>query len=158
MKKTRQIFSRFFLNDRTYSLSDVAQFMAAFYFDMRTIHFLTVGKEFYTLHSLAEELYEKAEEYYDDLVETYLGYNESYTPMYAIPQEWNELRGQTAEGGAEDFDVERVTSIVTTELQNIFDICENIDKSKYSSFVYSKIDSILEYLDKEIYKITQFGK
>ena len=61
------IFSRFFqVQGSVYNLSELAQYMAVFYFNMRTVHFNTTGKNFLELHEYAQELYEQAEDYYDD--------------------------------------------------------------------------------------------
>ena len=148
----RHIFSRFFNEQgRQHTLTDIAKFMAAFYFDMRTVHFCTTGNDFYTYHQLAEELYEKAEEYYDDLIETAIGYNEEIKPMFVIPEAWCNIQ-------ASDISSVETEEIIEKSLMQIFDKLETIAKDRYSSFVYSKIDSMLEYFDKELYKINQNAK
>lgn len=150
--KQRKIFSRFFNEQgRQYSLTDMAKFMAAFYFDMRTVHFCTTGNDFYTYHQLAEELYTIAEMYYDDLIETAIGYDEEIKPMFVIPEAWCNIQASDISGAETE-------EIISKSLMQIFDKLESIAKGKYSSFVYSKIDSMLEYFDKEIYKIKQNAK
>ena len=75
--KKNHIFSRFFINYGKFNLSQLAQYTSVFYFNMRTVHFLTEGENFLEIHEYAQELYEQAEDYYDDLIETSLSYQES---------------------------------------------------------------------------------
>jgi DNA-binding ferritin-like protein len=126
--------------------------MAVFYFDMRTAHFHTQGKEFLELHEYAQELYEQAEDYYDDLVETAISFNETVQPMFVTPGDWI----------PESIDYNRTSSdtisLMLRSVQRLYDCLESITKEVYPSFVYSKIDSMLEWLDKQNYKLQQMSK
>lgn len=132
-----------------YTLSECAQYLAALFFDLRTIHFNATGSEFYTYHSLAQELYEQTEKYYDDIIETALGYDSNIQPMYVLPGDWNFID----ENGALDTEGQVVQTLLLDRLQQIYDILENV--KEYDGMVSSKIDSMLEYYDKEIYKLRQ---
>lgn len=151
--KKYHIFSRFFNSMGSYhSLSELAQYMAVFYFDMRTVHFHTQGKNFLELHEYAQELYEQAEEYYDDLVETAISFNEIVQPMFVTPGDCPPVT-----------DVVNMTptdtiGVMLNGVRTVYDYLESITKEVYPSFVYSKIDSMLEWLDKQNYKLTQMSK
>lgn len=153
MKNTKHIFSRFFTTmANSYTLSELAQYMAVFYFDMRTAHFHTQGKEFLELHKYAQELYEQAEDYYDDLVETAISFNETVQPMFVTPGDCPPVT-----------DVANMTptdtiGVMLNGVRTVYDFLESITKEVYPSFVYSKIDSMLEWLDKQNYKLTQMSK
>ncbi len=152
MKKYR-IFSRFFNSVGSYyTLSELAQYMAVFYFNMRTAHFKTSGDTFLELHEYAQELYEQAEDYYDDLIETALSFNETVQLMFVTPGDWI----------PESIDYNRTSSdtisLMLRSVQRLYDCLESITKEVYPSFVYSKIDSMLEWLDKQNYKLQQMSK
>lgn len=151
LNSSRHINSRFYQNggERFYTLSEVAQYLSALFFDLRTIHFLTTGGEFYTYHALAQELYEQTEDYYDDVVETAIGFDSDVSPMYVLPGDWNFVD----EHGSLSTDGQVVQTLILDRLQKIYDILENVQE--YDSMVSSKIDSMLEYYDKEIYKLRQ---
>ena len=153
MKDTKHIFSRF-LNSVTNSanLSELAQDMAVFYFNMRTAHFKTSGDTFLELHEYAQELYEQAEDYYDDLIETALSFNEQVHPMFVTPGNWEPER---MDYNRNTFDT---ISLMFNSVQRLYDCLESINKEVYPSFVYSKIDSMLEWLDKQNYKLQQMSK
>ena len=151
--KKYHIFSRFFNSvGSLYNLSELAQYMAVFYFNMRTAHFKTSGDTFLELHEYAQELYEQAEDYYDDLVETALSFNETVQPMFVTPGDWI----------PESIDYNRTSSdtisLMLRSVQRLYDCLESITKEVYPSFVYSKIDSMLEWLDKQNYKLQQMSK
>ena len=151
MKK--YISNRFFQSQTSsYNLSELAQYMAVFFFDMRTAHFHTQGKEFLELHEYAQELYEQAEDYYDDLVETALSFNETVQPMYVTPGDCPPIVNVA------DMDATDTVGIMLNDVRIVFDSLESITKEVYPSFVYSKIDSMLEWLDKQNYKLTQMSK
>ena len=150
IKNSRQLNSRFNQNaEHLYTLSEAAQYLSALFFDLRTIHFLTTGSEFYTYHKLAQDLYEKTEEYYDDLVETAIGYDSNVSPMYVLPGDWNFVD----EHGSFDTNGQVTQTLILDRLQKIYDVLESVNE--YDSMVQSKIDSMLEYYDKEIYKLKQ---
>lgn len=151
IKNSRQLNSRFYQNNNEhfYTLSEAAQYLSALFFDLRTIHFLTTGSEFYTYHKLAQDLYEKTEEYYDDLVETAIGYDSNVSPMYVLPGDWNFVD----EHGSFDTNGQVTQTLILDRLQKIYDVLESVNE--YDSMVQSKIDSMLEYYDKEIYKLKQ---
>ena len=151
LKSSRQIQSRFYQNggNNLYSLSECAQYLAALFFDLRTIHFKATGSEFYTYHELAQELYEKADEYYDDMIETALGYDSNVSAMYVLPGDW----GFVDENGSFDTNGQVVQTLILERLERIYDVLENVQD--YDSMVSSKIDGMLEYFDKEIYKLSQ---
>ena len=151
--KKYHIFSRFFNSMGSfYNLSELAQYMAVFYFDMRTVHFHTQGKNFLELHEYAQELYEQAEDYYDDLVETAISFNEIVQPMFVTPGDCPPIT-----------DVANMTptdtiGVMLNGVRTVYDCLESITKEVYPSFVYSKIDSMLEWLDKQNYKLQQMNK
>lgn len=151
--KKYHIFSRFFNSMGSfYNLSELAQYMAVFYFDMRTAHFHTQGKEFLELHEYAQELYEQAEDYYDDLVETAISFNETVQPMWIIPG------GNSPICNVSNLDATDTIGVMINGVRTVYDSLESITKEVYPSFVYSKIDSMLEWLDKQNYKLTQMSK
>lgn len=151
VKSSKQIQSRFYQNggDNLYTLSEAAQYLASLFFDLRTIHFLSTGSEFYTYHKLAQELYEQTEEYYDDLVETAIGYDSDVSPMYVLPGDWDFVD----ENDSLDTTGQVPQTLILDRLQQLYDVLENVQS--YDSMVQSKIDSMLEYYDKEIYKLRQ---
>ena len=152
MKNTKHIFSRFFNSMGSfYNLSELAQYMAVFYFNMRTVHFNTAGENFLELHKYAQELYEQAEDYYDDLVETAMSFNETIQPMFVTPGNWIPVNSCP-------FNVEETINTINSSIRMLFDYLESIAKEVYPSFVYSKIDSMLEWLDKQNDKLTQMSK
>ena len=137
------------------TISELSNYMAMAYFDFRTIHFNTSGDSFYTYHGLAEFLYEKCEDYYDDLVETAIGNDEwvcSLGTSIIFAEDW-ELIDPT------DFNkisVKETKEYIYDTLVAIWDkINEVYENEEYDSFVYSKLDSMKEFFDKEIYKIKQ---
>jgi len=146
------IFSRFFqAQGSAYNLSELAQYMAVFYFNMRTVHFNITGKNFLELHEYAQELYEQAEDYYDDLVETAMSFNETIQPMFVTPGNWtptNEVPNNSSSS----------IRLMSDSVKILYDYLESIAKEVYPSFVYSKIDSMLEWLDKQNYKLQQMNK
>lgn len=149
----RHIFSRFFIDSHSKkSLKELAQYAAVFYFNMRTVHFKTCGKSFLELHEYAQELYEQGEEYYDDLVETAISFNEEVVPMFVTPGDWIPA---SAEGCR---DAAGSVALMLASVRNLYDFMENLDKERYPSFVQSKIDGILEWLDKQNYKLSQMEK
>lgn len=151
MKK--HVFSRFFMDafGKKYTLSELAQYMAVFYFNMRTVHFQTSGKDFLEFHKYAEELYEQAEDYYDDLIETAMSFNETVQPMFVTPGNW--IPVNPCPHNTDD----SIATMISSE-RMLFDFLESINREIYPSFVYSKIDSMLEWLDKQNYKLTQMSK
>ena len=151
IKASKGVFSRFFMDFpyQSLKLSEIAQYMACFYFDMRTIHFLAVGTDFLSIHEFAQEIYESAEEWYDDLVETAIGYEEPYQPMCVLSGDW-ELAQKDSFSDMNDF-----VDGIRIRCQRMFDVLESLDTSDYASFVSSKIDSMMEVLDKYIYKSTR---
>lgn len=147
------IYNRFFNSTvSAYYLSELAQYMAVFYFNMRTAHFKTSGDVFLELHEYAQELYEQAEEYYDDLIETALSFDEGVYSMYVLPGEW---QPESMDYNRDAFDT---ISLMSNSVQRLYDYLESIAKEVYPSFVYSKIDSMLEWLDKQNYKLQQMSK
>ena len=151
--KKHYIFSRFFHSQMSaYSLSELAQYMAVFYFDMRSVHFNTQGSNFLELHKYAQELYEQAEDYYDDLIETAISFNEMVQPMFVTPGDFTPITDQS---NLNDVDT---IGVMINGVRTLFDCLESINKDIYPSFVYSKIDSMLEWLDKQNYKLTQMSK
>lgn len=151
--KNYHIFSRFFNSMGSfYNLSELAQYMAVFYFDMRTVHFHTQGKNFLELHEYAQELYEQAEDYYDDLVETAISFNETVQPMFVTPGDCPPITDV-----ANMIPTDTI-GVMLNGVRTVYDYLESITKEVYPSFVYSKIDSMLEWLDKQNYKLTQMSK
>lgn len=150
--KKRHIFSRFFMSEsiEKKSLSEIAQDVAVFFFNMRTCHFKTSGKEFLELHEYAQELYEQAEEYYDDLIETAISYNEEVVPMCVVPDDW------MPDYSVYDKSAQGTIDMMKDCVKILFDRLESL-KDGYSSFVYSKRDTILEWLDKQNYKLEQMS-
>lgn len=150
--KHYHIFSRFFQSSiSSYNLSELAQYMAVFYFNMRTVHFNTAGENFLELHEYAQELYEQAEDYYDDLVETAISFNEQIQPMFVTPGNWSPTNEVPYNSSSS-------ISIMTDSVKILYDYLESIKKEAYPSFVYSKIDTMLEWLDKQNYKLGQMSK
>lgn len=149
--KSSNIQSRFNQMDsfKKYTLSEASQYLSALFFDLRTIHFLCTGSEFYTYHELAQELYEQTEDYYDDLVETAIGYDSDIQPMYVLPGDWNFVN----ENDSFDTNSDSPQNLILSKLKKIYDVLENVQE--YNSMVSSKIDGMLEYYDKEIYKLNQ---
>jgi len=153
MKNKKKVFSRFFDSQlNTFTLSQLAQYTAVFYFNMRTVHFLTEGENFLEIHEYAQELYEQAEDYYDDLIETALSYKEQIQPMYVVPGDWS------PETANYNMTVGDSIRLMKDSVQKLFDYMEKVNRDIYSSFVYSKVDSILEYFDKQNYKLNQMGR
>lgn len=152
MKK--HVFSRFFMDSfgKKYTLSELAQYMAVFYFDMRNAHFHTAGKDFLELHEYAQELYEQAEDYYDDLIETAISFNETVQPMFVTPGNYSPVTDVT------NMTPTDTIGVMLNSVRSIYDYFESINREIYPSFVYSKIDSMLEWLDKQNYKLTQMSK
>lgn len=152
MVKSSFIANRFYNNSESlYSLSELSQYIAVFYFNMRTVHFNTAGENFLELHEYAQELYEQAEDYYDDLVETAMSFNETIQPMFVTPGDWSPTNEVPYNSSSS-------ISIMTDSVKILYDYLESIAKEVYPSFVYSKIDSMLEWLDKQNYKLTQMSK
>ena len=151
VNSSKQLTSRFYQNgnNNLYTLSEAAQYLSALFFDLRTIHFLTTGSEFYTYHELAQKLYEQTEEYYDDTVETAIGFDSDVSPMYVLPGDWQFVD----ENGSLSTDGKVTQTLILDKLQKIYDVLENVQD--YGSMVQSKIDSMLEFYDKEIYKLQQ---
>ena len=151
IESSKQLTSRFNQMDsfEKYTLSEASQYLSALFFDLRTIHFLCTGSEFYTYHELAQELYEQTEDYYDDLVETAIGYDSDIQPMYVLPGDWNFVN----ENDSFDTNLDSPQNLILSKLKKIYDILENVQE--YDSMVSSKIDGMLEYYDKEIYKLSQ---
>jgi len=146
----KKIASRYYMdNSRQFTLSEVAQYLSSLFFDLRTIHFLTTGSEFYTYHELAQTLYEKTEDYYDDIVETAITFDNDVSPMYVLPGDWQFVD----ENGSFNTDGQVVQTLILQRLQIIYDVLENV--AQYDSMVQSKIDGMMEYYNKEIYKLTQ---
>lgn len=135
-----------------YNLSELAQYMAVFYFDMRTVHFHTQGYNFLELHEYTQELYEQAEEYYDDLVETAISFDEMVQPMFITPGNNTPITDTSL------LDTTDTIGVMINGVRTVYDYLESITKEVYPSFVYSKIDSMLEWLDKQNYKLTQMSK
>ena len=155
MKKHYHIFSRFFAHtdgESSKNLSELAQYMAVFYFDMRTAHFHTQGKNFLELHEYAQELYEQAEDYYDDLIETAISFNETVLPMFVTPGDNPPI------GNYSNLTTMDTIGVMINGVRTVYDYLELITKDVYPSFVYSKIDSMLEWLDKQNYKLSQMSK
>ena len=147
------IYNRFFQSQTSsYNLSELAQCMAVFYFDMRTVHFHTLGYNFLELHEYAQELYEQAEEYYDDLIETSISFNECVQPMFVTPGDFTPVTDTSL------LDTTDTIGVMISDVRTLYDYLESINKDVYPSFVYSKIDSMLEWLDKQNYKLTQMSK
>ncbi len=144
--------NRFFGMTGNYNLSELAQYMAVFYFDMRTVHFHTQGYNFLELHEYAQELYEQAEEYYDDLVETAISFNEMVQPMFVTPGNNTPITDTSL------LNTTDTIGVMINGVRTVYDYLESIAKEVYPSFVYSKIDSMLEWLDKQNYKLTQMSK
>lgn len=134
------------------SLKDLAQYAAVFYFNMRTVHFKTCGKNFLELHEYAQELYEQAEDYYDDLVETAISFNEEVVPMFVTPGDWIPERADYSR------DAHDTVSLMLQSVQELYECMDALDKEAYPSFVQSKIDGIMEWLDKQNYKLSQMQK
>lgn len=149
----RQIQSRFNQTNgkHLFTLSEAAQYLSALFFDLREIHFNTTGSEFYTYHELAQELYEKTEDFYDDLVETAISFDSDVSPMYVLPGDWSFITND--EDLSTDGVVYGVQNVLLDKLSTIYDILSDVQE--YDSMVQSKIDSMLEYYDKEIYKLKQ---
>ena len=137
---------------KKYSLSELAQYMAVFYFDMRTVHFHTQGPNFLELHEYAQELYEQAEDYYDDLIETAISFDEAVQPMFVLPG------GNSLISDWKDLTAPDTIAAMLNSVRQAFDKLEMLNKEVYPSFVQSKLDSMLEWLDKQNYKLTQMSK
>ena len=150
IKSSYKIQSRFYQSAISkYTLSEAAQYMAALFFDLRSIHFLTTGNEFYTYHKLAEELYEKTEDFYDDLIETAIGCDSDISSMYVLPGDWDSVNTD----GSFNSTAQVPQTLILDRLEKIYDVLESV--KEYDSMVKSKLDAMLEYYDKEIYKLKQ---
>lgn len=150
IESSHKIQSRFYQSAISkYTLSEAAQYMAALFFDLRSIHFLTTGNEFYTYHKLAEELYEKTEDFYDDLIETAIGYDSDISAMYVLPGDWDSVNTD----GSFNSNAQVPQTLILDRLEKIYDVLESV--KEYDSMVKSKLDAMLEYYDKEIYKLKQ---
>ena len=132
------------------SLADVARYVADFYFNMRDVHFFMHGKGFLEIHEYAQELYEQAEEYYDDLIETAIDFGEDVVSM----KDTEELSFSERK----DYDYANAASFMQANVSELMGVLEFLDETVYPSFIYSKIDSMLEWLDKQNYKLTQMSK
>ena len=153
IESSHKIQSRFYQSAISkYTLSEAAQYMAALFFDLRSIHFLTTGNEFYTYHKLAEELYEKTEDFYDDLIETAIGYDSDISAMYVLPGDWDSVNTDRSFNS----NAQVPQTLILDRLEKIYDVLESV--KDYDSMVKSKIDAMLEYYDKEIYKLKQAVK
>ena len=145
----RHIFSRFFGKMANVGLAELAQYFATYYFDMRTAHFKVSGNEFLEVHGYAQELYEQAEDYYDDIIETCISLKEDFVPMYVLSKNWKP--DELVFGD----DVKSVVTAMRGWTQMMYDYVEAVDRERYPSFVGSKLDSIMEWLDKQCYKLGQ---
>lgn len=134
------------------TLSEIADNMAVFFFDMRTLHFNTKGEEFYRFHEVAEDLYSEAEDFYDDLVETAIGYGEYVGSMATscVRVDWIPLEPS-------EVSTTNSAELILETLNYILDILNRVD-DYYDSFVYSKIDEIKDFFNKELYKVNQVLK
>ena len=78
-----------------------------------------------------------------------MGYDSNVQPMYVLPGDWNFID----DNGSLSTDGQTVQTLLLDRLMQIYDVLDNV--REYDGMVSSKIDSMLEYYDKEIYKLSQ---
>ena len=86
------------------------------------------------------------------MVEAAISFNEDVQPMFVTPGDCTP-RADSALLGTTD-----AIGVMINDVRTLYDYLESINKDIYPSFVYSKIDSMLEWLDKQNYKLTQMSK
>lgn len=146
-----KIFSRFFEEETvTRNLAEIAQNIASFSFDMRTIHLNVCGNDFLSLHEYAQELYEEAEKQYDQFAEMAISFNEPVSAMNVLAGDWNSLSPKS-------FTVREAASLMLERVRALYDRLESFNGDGYSTFVSSVKDSFLEWLDKQNYKLSQMS-
>ena len=145
----KRIFSRFLAEGNVNrSLSEIAQNLAAFSFDMRSLHLNVTGNDFLSMHEYAQEMYEEAEEWYDKFAEMAISFGEKVTSMNVLPGDWTSVEPNPVSS------MDCANAMLSC-VHTLYDRLEAFDGDKYSTFVSSERDSALEWLDKANYKLTQ---
>ncbi|MBP5422659.1 MAG: hypothetical protein J6Y78_09480 [Paludibacteraceae bacterium] len=146
-----KIFSRFLEQENVArTLAEIAQNIASFSFDMRTIHLNVGGSDFLSLHEYAQELYEEAEKQYDTFAEMAISFNEPVSAMNVLPGDWNSLSPKS-------FTIHEAVSLMLERVRALYDRLESFNGDNYGTFVSSVKDSFLEWLDKQNYKLCQMS-
>lgn len=132
-------------------LNDFVDYLVLFINDLKVLHFYAEGKGFKRNHETAEELYTEMETFLDDFSEIAISQDEivgNFSTSAIRVEDWNPVE-------VDDYENDEFVENVFQRGEKIKRIAQSIiDGNYYNSFVVSKLDDLIAYLNKEIsYKI-----
>lgn len=126
-------------------LNELSGILYLFGNDLRMLHLNCVGKDFLYIHKELNDFYDEVFDFYDDVAESALAQSESIcnpSDLILDTPLWNSVQGNS-------FGSNEILSIVIKKGNKVLDFIKKID-TDYPKHIYSMLDSISEYLDKEI--------
>ena len=134
-------------------LNEISNLLYLFGNDLRMLHLNCVGKDFLYVHKELNDFYDEVFNFYDEVAESAIVQGEviGNPSDLILDNEWDSIQGG-------DFTFDDVLEYVQNKGNTIINAISQAD-SEYPSHIHSMLDSINEYLDKEInYKFGRSAK
>ena len=136
-------------------LNEISSYLYLFGNDLRMLHLNCVGTDFLYVHKELNDFYDEVFDFYDEVAEASLVQNETIgnpSDLVLDVSDWESIQGG-------NFTFDEVLSFVNSKGNLVLSIIENVDKDIYPSHIYSMLDNVTEYIDKEVnYKFGRSGK
>ena len=134
-------------------LNEISNLLYLFGNDLRMLHLNCVGKDFLYVHKELNDFYDEVFDFYDEVAESAIVQGEviGNPSDLILDNEWDSIQGG-------DFTFDDVLEYIQNKGNTIINAISQAD-SEYPSHIHSMLDSINEYLDKEInYKFGRSAK
>ena len=135
-------------------LNEISDLLYLFGNDLRMLHLNCVGKDFLYVHKELNDFYDEVFDFYDTVAESALTQSEiinNPSDLILEYSEWESIQGN-------EFTFDEVLEYVNQKGNTILNAIKIVDDN-YPKHIYSMLDNISEYLDKEInYKFERSTK
>ncbi len=135
-------------------LNEISDLLYLFGNDLRMLHLNCVGKDFLYVHKELNDFYDEVFDFYDTVAESALTQSETINnPSDLILEysDWESIQGN-------EFTFDEVLEYVNQKGNAVLNAIKIVDDD-YPKHIYSMLDNISEYLDKEInYKFGRSAK
>lgn len=135
-------------------LNKISNILYLFGNDLRMLHLNCVGKDFLYVHKELNDFYDEVFDFYDTVAESALTQLETISNPsdLILDTKWESVQGN-------EFTFDDVLDIVNVKGNQVLNAIADVDKDVYPSHIYSMLDNVSEYIDKEVnYKFGRSAK